>query len=179
MSRDPFSTLGGPMSRFSQKQRIGKYKFLLWVKVPLSVKIQLLPVFSSATEKSIFYPLPEDLLDRKLPNLSKGICGEYSHWIDRWDPMIIVKWNYSVLFLNRPISLSVAPCGTELMSQAGNKWSDSIFSLGNVTLMDTSNFFQPEMHGLSSRVHLQLLNITLTGSPLGTKCARNNKLKFH
>lgn len=85
--------------------------------------------------------------------------------------MIIVKWNYSVPIASQPLG---PPCWTELVGS-----SDSIYSLGNVTLMDTSNFFQPGIHLFASLVQSRLLNLCLTGSASGTNCAHNNKLKFH
>lgn len=129
------------------------------------------------SRKSIIDPLQEDPQDRKLPNLCKSICGKCSHWLDRIPWLLSSGITVSCYWMHhQPLGPS---SWTELMSLAGDKWSDCIFSLGSVTLMDTFNFSKPRIHLFASWVHSRLLNLRLTGSASGTNCAHNNKLNFH
>lgn len=141
------------------------------------VKFKLSPKLTSALEKSISWILQEELLDRKLPSLCEGVCGKCSHWLDRI-PWLLSSGNYSVPILHAPSAIRYSMLDWTDVTD----WRQMVkfhFSLGNVTLMDTSNFFQPGIHLFSSWVHSRLLNLRLTGSASGNNCTHNNKLNFH
>lgn len=101
--------------------------------------------------KSISGPSQGDLPDRKLPNLCEGICSKCSYWLGRIPCLLSSGITLSPYWMHpQPLGRL---CWTELMSLAGDKWSDSIFSTSDVTLMDTSNFFpawNPFVHKLSA-----------------------------